>query len=150
LSLRDRTCIAGVGTTAYGTRGQFFGTSQTTQIREALDAALGDAGIDRREIDGFASYSVDANDPRGWPALGIPNVNFSTWSRRRRRRDVRRDRERGGGDRRRAREGRDGLQGHHAAAYARFGAAYGLAQAAIPTPTSTGRSGSCRRRSSSR
>jgi acetyl-CoA acetyltransferase len=78
LSLRDRTCIVGVGTTAYGTRGQFFGVSQTVQIREALDAALADSGIDRREIDGFASYSVDANDPaRLAPALGIPDVAFS-------------------------------------------------------------------------
>jgi acetyl-CoA acetyltransferase len=78
LSLRDRTCIVGVGTTAYGARGQFFGTSQAVQIREALDLALAESGIDRREIDGFASYSVDANDPaRLAPALGVPNVNFS-------------------------------------------------------------------------
>jgi acetyl-CoA acetyltransferase len=78
VSLRDRTCIVGVGTTAYGMRGEFFERSQVVQIREALDVALADAGIDRREIDGFASYSVDANDPaRLAPALGIPNVNFS-------------------------------------------------------------------------
>jgi acetyl-CoA acetyltransferase len=78
VSLRDRTCIVGVGTTAYGTRGEFFERSQPMQIREALDAALAESGIERREIDGFASYSVDANDPaRLAPALGIPNVNFS-------------------------------------------------------------------------
>jgi acetyl-CoA acetyltransferase len=40
--------------------------------------ALAESGLDRREIDGFASYSVDSNDPSLLaPALGIPNVNFS-------------------------------------------------------------------------
>jgi acetyl-CoA acetyltransferase len=78
VSLKDRCCIVGVGTTAYGKRGAFYDRSQVDQIREALDAALAESGIDRREIDGFASYSVDANDPSLLaPALGIPNVNFS-------------------------------------------------------------------------
>jgi acetyl-CoA acetyltransferase len=78
MTLRDRTCIVGAGTTAYGARGEFFGRSQIDQIREALDEALEDSGLERREIDGFASYSVDQNDPSLLaPALGIPNVNFS-------------------------------------------------------------------------
>jgi acetyl-CoA acetyltransferase len=77
-SLRDRTCIVGVGTTGYGKRGEFYGRNQIDQIREALDLALEESGLDRREIDGFASYSVDSNDPSLLaPALGIPNVNFS-------------------------------------------------------------------------
>jgi acetyl-CoA acetyltransferase len=135
VSLRDRTCIVGIGTTAYGTRGEFFGRSQVTQIREALDEALADSGIDRREIDGFASYSIDANDPaRLAPGLGIPNVNFSNMVL-------------GGGG-----GGTCGAVANAAAAivaglanvvmvykvitqppHARFGAAYGLAQAA-PDP----------------
>jgi acetyl-CoA acetyltransferase len=79
MSLKDRTCIVGVGTTAYGKRGEFYGRSQIAQIREALDLALQESGLDRREIDGFSSYSVDANDPSLLaPALGIPNVNFSS------------------------------------------------------------------------
>ena len=78
MSLKDKTCIVGVGSTAYGKRGEFYGRSQIDQIREALDLALAESGLDRREIDGFASYSVDSNDPsRLAPALGIPNVNFS-------------------------------------------------------------------------
>jgi len=135
VSLRDRTAIVGAGTTAYGTRGQFYGRSQLEQIREALDLALDESGIDRREIDGFASYSVDANDPaRLAPGLGIPNVNFSNMVL-------------GGGG-----GGTCGAIANAAAAivaglaktvmvykvitqppHARFGAAYGLAQAA-PDP----------------
>jgi hypothetical protein len=132
VSLRDRTAIVGAGTTAYGTRGQFYGRSQLEQIREALDLRLDESGIDRREIDGFASYSVDANDPaRLAPGLGIPNVNFSNMVL-------------GGGG-----GGTCGAIANAAAAivaglaktvmvykvitqppHARFGAAYGLAQAA--------------------
>ena len=132
MSLRDRTAIVGAGTTAYGTRGQFYGRSQLEQIREALDLALDESGIDRPEIDGFASYSVDANDPaRLAPGLGIPNVNFSNMVL-------------GGGG-----GGTCGAIANAAAAivaglaktvmvykvitqppHARFGAAYGLAQAA--------------------
>jgi acetyl-CoA acetyltransferase len=79
VTLKDRTCIVGTGTTAYGRRGEFYGRSQTEQIRAALDQALEESGLDRREIDGFSSYSVDANDPSLLaPALGIPSVNFSS------------------------------------------------------------------------
>ena len=78
MSLRDRACIVGVGLTDYGKRGEFFQIPQSEQIRQALDRALEDSGLDRREIDGFCSYSADANDPSQLaPALGIPNVNFS-------------------------------------------------------------------------
>jgi acetyl-CoA acetyltransferase len=77
--VRDRTCIVGVGTTAYGKRGEFYGRSPVDQVREALDLALAESGLDRREIDGFATYSVEKMDPSLLaPALGIPNVNWSS------------------------------------------------------------------------
>ena len=79
MSLKDQTCIAGVGLTDYGRRGDFFEIGSVPKIAEALDRALEDSGIDRREIDGFCSYSVDPNDPsRLAPALGIPNINYSS------------------------------------------------------------------------
>jgi acetyl-CoA acetyltransferase len=132
VSLRDRTAIVGVGTTAYGKRGAFFERSQVEQIREALDLGLAESGLDRREIDGFASYSVDPNDAaRLAPALGIPDVNYASLVH-------------GGGG-----GGTCGAIANAAAAivaglakvvmvykvitqppHARFGASYGLAQAA--------------------
>jgi acetyl-CoA acetyltransferase len=76
--VKDRTCIVGVGTTAYGKRGEFYERSAIDQVREALDLALAESGLDRREIDGFATYSVEKLDPSVLaPALGIPNVNWS-------------------------------------------------------------------------
>jgi len=78
MSLRDKACIVGVGLTDYGKRGEFFEINQAVQIRGALDRALEDAGLERSDVDGFASYSVESNDPGMLaPALGIPNVNFS-------------------------------------------------------------------------
>jgi acetyl-CoA acetyltransferase len=78
MSFKDQACIAAVGLTGYGRRGEFYERGSLSQIREALDAALAESGLERREIDGFASYSVDENDPSQLaPALGIPDVSFS-------------------------------------------------------------------------
>jgi acetyl-CoA acetyltransferase len=78
VSFKDKTCIAAVGLTDYGKRGEFYHRSQIDQIREALGRALDESGLELHEIDGFASYSVDSNDPSMLaPSLGIPNVNFS-------------------------------------------------------------------------
>jgi acetyl-CoA acetyltransferase len=78
VSFKDRACIAAVGLTDYGRRGEFYHRSQVDQIREALGRALDESGLELSEIDGFASYSVDGNDPSLLaPSLGIPNVNFS-------------------------------------------------------------------------
>ncbi len=78
MSMRDHCAIVGVGLTPYGRRGEFFEIPQVDQIRGALDLALEESGLALTDIDGFASYSADANDPGLLaPSLGIPNVNFS-------------------------------------------------------------------------
>ena len=78
MTLRDRACIVGTGLTPYGKRGEFFDIPQTEQIRGALQLALEEAGLELSDVDGFASYSMDANDPSMLaPELGIPNVNYS-------------------------------------------------------------------------
>ena len=77
--MKDRACIVGVGTTRYGKRGELFDENPIAQIREALDVALDEAGLTRRDVDGFATYSVERLDPSTLaPALGIPAVNFSS------------------------------------------------------------------------
>ncbi|MEE8314410.1 MAG: thiolase [Myxococcota bacterium] len=78
MSLKDKTCIAAVGLTPYGKRGEFYERSQIDQIRDALNVALDESGLDLREIDGFCGYSGGDKDPGiVAPSLGIPNVNFS-------------------------------------------------------------------------
>jgi len=76
-SLRGRVAIAGVGETPYYKHGQ----APQSEFKLALDAILNacaDAGLEPRELDGFASYSNDRNDPsRIAAALGLPELRFS-------------------------------------------------------------------------
>ena len=61
-TIRGKTAIVGLGETRYYKRG----ASPDPEFKMTLDAimlAAEDAGIDVRDIDGFASYSNDRNDP---------------------------------------------------------------------------------------
>lgn len=77
-TLRGRVAIVGIGETTYYRHGQ----SPDSEFKLALKAILGacrDAGIDPREIDGFASYSNDRNDPsRLAAALGLRQLRSTT------------------------------------------------------------------------
>ena len=76
-TIRGRVAIAGVGETTYYKHGQ----APESEVKLALRAILSaceDAGIAPREVDGFASYSNDRNDPsRLAAALGLPELRFS-------------------------------------------------------------------------
>lgn len=51
MTLAGRTAIVGVGTTAYGARGEFAHRGHVEMIGEALDRALEDCGLEREEIE---------------------------------------------------------------------------------------------------
>ncbi len=76
-TIRGKTAVVGVGETTYYKRAQ----APDPEFKMGLEAVLlaaEDAGIDVREIDGFASYSNDRNSPeRIASALGIPHYGFS-------------------------------------------------------------------------
>src|SRR5438552_17936759 len=75
--LGGKVVVAGIGETAYYKHGK----SPDPEFKLALVAILRaceDAGIGPREIDGFASYSNDRNNPsRLAAALGLPELRFS-------------------------------------------------------------------------
>ncbi len=76
-TIRGRTAIVGVGETTYYKRGESPDPEPLLCLKAIL-AAAEDAGIDPREIDGFASYSNDRNDPtRLAAALGVRELRFS-------------------------------------------------------------------------
>jgi len=76
-TIRGRVAVAGVGETTYYKHGQAPEPEVKLALRAIL-AACADAGIAPREIDGFASYSNDRNDPsRLAAALGLPELRFS-------------------------------------------------------------------------
>jgi len=76
-TIRGKTAIVGLGETRYYKRG----ASPDPEFKMTLDAimlAAEDAGIDVRDIDGFASYSNDRNDPPHIAAaLSSKRVSFS-------------------------------------------------------------------------
>ena len=76
-SIRGKVAVAGLGETTYWKHGR----SPHSEFKLALMAILAaaeDAGIDPADIDGFASYSNDRNDPsRIAAALGCRELRFS-------------------------------------------------------------------------
>jgi acetyl-CoA acetyltransferase len=76
-SLRGRVAVVGVGETGYYRHGQ-APEPEFKLCLEAILAACEDAGIDPKNIDGFASYSNDRNDPPALAvALGVRELRFS-------------------------------------------------------------------------
>jgi acetyl-CoA acetyltransferase len=76
-TLRGKVAVAGVGETTYYKHGQSPDPEFVLALKAIL-AACEDAGINPREIDGFASYSNDRNEPsRLSAALGLPDLKFS-------------------------------------------------------------------------
>ena len=76
-TIRGHVAVAGVGETTYYKHGQAPESEVKLALRAIL-AACEDAGLDPRQVDGFASYSNDRNDPsRLAAALGLPELRFS-------------------------------------------------------------------------
>jgi acetyl-CoA acetyltransferase len=76
-TIRGQVAIAGIGETAYYKHGRAPESEVALALRAILRACE-DAGIDPRQVDGFASYSNDRNDPsRLAAALGLPELRFS-------------------------------------------------------------------------
>ena len=76
-TIRGKVAIVGVGETAYYKHGR-APQSEFALALQAVLRACEDAGLDPREVDGFASYSNDRNDPsRLTAALGLPELRFS-------------------------------------------------------------------------
>ena len=76
-TIKGKVAIAGIGETRYYKRG----TAVDAEFKMGLEAiikAANDAGLPVKQIDGFASYSNDRNDPpRIQAALGLPDLKFS-------------------------------------------------------------------------
>ena len=77
-TLRGKAVIAGVGETPYYKHGGSPDPEFVLALK-AIIAACGDAGVDPRDIDGFASFSNDRNDAsRLAAALGIKELRFAS------------------------------------------------------------------------
>lgn len=71
--------IAGVGQTEFKRHGGIMDRSQFQVAAEAVLAALADAGMTPDDVDGFASFSNDANEAALMQvALGVPQMRWSS------------------------------------------------------------------------
>src|SRR5439155_4309754 len=78
MSLRDKTCIAGIGHTAYTKRGRQSHRGTFALACEAVINAAADAGLPVDAIDGFASFSQDESAGGALAyALGLPELRYS-------------------------------------------------------------------------
>ncbi|AEG50842.1 acetyl-CoA acetyltransferase-like protein [Sphingobium chlorophenolicum L-1] len=74
---RGRTAVVGVGESRFYKHGRAT-DSEFKLTLDAILAAVADAGIDPRRIDGFASFSMDRSDPsRLAAALGLPELRYA-------------------------------------------------------------------------
>lgn len=82
---RDAACIAGIGHSAYGKRGEFGDVGLPRLALDAIHAACADAGLDVRDIDGFTGYCDEANQPSELAvSLGTRELRYTamTWGGR--------------------------------------------------------------------
>ena len=76
-TMRGQVAVVGVGETDYYKRGQAPDAEFMLALKAILKACE-NAGIDPKEIDGFASYSNDRSDPSKLAAaLGCKELRFS-------------------------------------------------------------------------
>jgi len=77
-AVADKTAIVGIGATDYAKHGGIMDRTEFALCCDAIRLAADDAGIDVREIDGFASYASERHEPvMLQAALGIPELRYS-------------------------------------------------------------------------
>lgn len=64
MTLRDKTAVVGIGATPYYRRGESLPQTELELACKAILAALDDAGLTVRDLDGFTIYSSSC-DRRG-------------------------------------------------------------------------------------
>jgi acetyl-CoA acetyltransferase len=75
--IRDRAAIVGLGTTPFYVRGGSAPQTRLELAGKAILAALADAGLSVRDLDGFALYSKGINTALLAQTLGVPDVRFT-------------------------------------------------------------------------
>ena len=75
---RDAACIVGIGRSTYGSRGSLAGRGLSRLALDAIHDACNDAGLDVKDIDGFAGYCDDPTLPADLAvSLGTPELHYS-------------------------------------------------------------------------
>lgn len=76
-TIRDRTAIVGLGSTPYYKRGQSEPQTLEELVAKAILAALDDAGLKPKDVDGFAYFAGGFDSGLLAEMLGIPEIRFT-------------------------------------------------------------------------
>ena len=77
MTLKDQTAIVGVGSTQYWKRGQSVPETELSMACTAILAALDDAGLTVKDLDGFAIYSSSCDPATVGAVLGVEEIRFA-------------------------------------------------------------------------
>jgi acetyl-CoA acetyltransferase len=77
VTIKDETAVVGVGATPYYKRGQSLPETQLSMACTAILAALDDAGLTVKDLDGFAIYAGSCDPAQIASVLGVPEVRFA-------------------------------------------------------------------------
>ncbi|HEY2659676.1 MAG TPA: hypothetical protein VGI79_08140, partial [Caulobacteraceae bacterium] len=77
MSLKDQTAVVGVGATPYYPRGESVPETEVSMACTAILAALDDAGLTIKDLDGFAIYSSSCDPATIGAILGVPEIRFA-------------------------------------------------------------------------
>jgi acetyl-CoA acetyltransferase len=77
VTMKDAAAIVGIGATKYWKRGESVPLTETEMAAQAILAALDDAGLTIKDLDGFALYSASIEPASMASMLGMPEVRFS-------------------------------------------------------------------------
>ncbi|MGD9700994.1 MAG: thiolase [Acidimicrobiia bacterium] len=78
MTIRDKAAIVGVGATQYFKRGQSYPESEFSMACTAILAALDDAGLSIKDLDGFSIYSSSCDPASVGAELGVPEIRWAT------------------------------------------------------------------------
>ena len=78
MSIRDTCAIVGVGATDYYKRGQSYPETELSMACTAILAALDDAGLTIKDLDGFSIYSSSCDPATVGAELGMGEVRWAT------------------------------------------------------------------------
>ncbi len=78
MTIKDKAAIVGVGATPYTKRGQSFPETEFSMACTAVLAALDDAGLTIKDLDGFSIYSSSCDPAAVAAELGVPEVRWAT------------------------------------------------------------------------
>jgi acetyl-CoA acetyltransferase len=77
MSIKDRAAVVGIGATQFWLRGGSLPMTTTEMAGRAILAALDDAGLSIKDVDGFAYYSGGMDTGLLAQTLGIPEIRFT-------------------------------------------------------------------------